>query len=115
VDLLNFRINPKLTLEEQAVSITALVLIKSLPGDEEEHHIQVTLVRPEEEITELFDVSRTAPSVISGLPGGLNLVVQVAVVPTQMGIHYLTLAIDGTEITRAPFTLREREQESENN
>jgi hypothetical protein len=111
IDMIWAHVRPDVPIEEQGVMVNALVQVKSYIGDMEEHHVRLELVRPDGEITELFDKTVPVTSRLPGTPGGMNLVLQVVVVPRQMGTHYLTLTVDGKEETRAPFTLREPEPE----
>jgi uncharacterized protein DUF6941 len=115
VDLMTLRIIPELPIEKQTVQLSGLVMVKSRIGDDGEHHIQVDLVRPNGEVTKLLERSCVATSILPQTPGGANFILQVALVPRQMGTHYFRLSVDGEEVTTAPFTLREPEQEPNKN
>jgi len=112
VDLFTLgKLQPLIPLEEQGVQISVLVQVKSQVGDNDEHRLRLDLVRPNGESKTLIEhppiiITSRAP----GTPGGANIVLNVGVVASQMGVHYITLIADGHEVVRAPFTLQQGEQ-----
>ena len=77
-------------------------------ADKEEHTALLSLLRPNGETIDLgkqpFILQEPIPK---EAPGGLTLVIkQLNVMARMEGVHYLIGRIDGTEVARAPFTLK---------
>ena len=104
-------------LERQAVQLTFLGSVRGYPGDATEHTVSIRLIRPDGDVTVLNESKATleAKEAYRDLPRGLNVVGEIGVIPKQMGTHYITLTLDGEEVTRVPFTLRARAEADEKN
>ena len=79
------------------------------PEDQAEYTAQLQLVRPNGDIKTILESMTTAlaelPVKYPGAPRGFTLLAQIGVVPSQMGIHYFVLALNGNEVAKVAFTL----------
>jgi hypothetical protein len=99
--------------ERQAIRMSLLVRLRLKPDDTDEHTLRVDLVRPSgERATVAESVPTRGTSKFPGVAGGINLIIQTGVIPKEEGQHYFALFLDGTEIYRTHFILRERESEA---
>jgi hypothetical protein len=109
-----FYITPKadVPIEKQLVQMTVLARVRASSGDDDEHTLQLQLIRPKKETAQIGEALKTKiPAKSPGGPQGMNLVAQFGVIPKQMGTHYIALLSDGVETARAEFTLAERKVE----
>ena len=98
------------TQVERIVQMRLVILSRFPPDDTFTHAFTIHLIRPNNEsqaLGEAFMVKPVSSEQIPGHPKGVNLIVTVGVNPRTMGLHYIRINIDGKEISRIPFTLRE--------
>lgn len=113
VDLFQFIRLPEVPIDNQGVDMRILVLMKFKETSLGPCRVGFVLTRPdgtlgEPQYTEVSLVPPTTPYTHVGL----TLSVQVVVIPKQEGAYYWTILLDGAELTKVPFTLLERKQES---
>ncbi len=53
----------------------------------------------------------TFASAFTDAPGGFSLLAPIPVLVKEEGLHFLIGYMDGVEVARAPFTLREQKSE----
>ena len=99
-------------LPQPAVQMALLFIAKFPPKSSDRmHHVaEIRLLRPNGEITTIGEPYRfvLADPAIPEAPDSLNLIVpQLGVLIKQQGVHYFTVSLDGVEVARTPFTLRE--------
>jgi len=100
-------------LDQVAVWMTVVGILKFDSWDAESHTLQVQLVRPDGESVfagppSVFEIA--TPSAAPNFPPGINFLSTTGVFARQMGLHYFVLFFDGIEVARAPFALRVGEQ-----
>jgi hypothetical protein len=99
--------------EKQGVQITVLVQLKARPEDQSEHSLQLFITRPDGKTKAVSDpIPAPLKSSIPGAPGGFNVQAQIGVAAPQIGIHYLSLFVDGVENAKTAFTLLERKPDT---
>jgi hypothetical protein len=109
VDVFTVLRKPHIALEDQAVVMTALIIVRADANDGSEHVIELNLSRPSGEVAHLFRTDPiAAQSSIPESARGVNFIVSLSVTPREMGMHQLVLLIDSTEVARAHFTLRDK-------
>jgi hypothetical protein len=109
VEVFNVVIFPDLPLERQGPLMTVLINGKVSPADDAEHSVEIFLERPNGEAKQIGDTFKSKmKSDTPGYPGGFGIVVPMVVVPTQMGIHHISIKFDSEEVRRLPFILIER-------
>lgn len=90
-----------------AIQATALILLKAEVGYEGEHNLEVKLVNTVGEWSTLHGPqSETFKSSELTAPSGVAFGVQFALGVKRFGTCYLCVFLDGTEIARAPITLK---------
>jgi hypothetical protein len=112
VEVFNIPINPEFPPDRHGPVFSVLVSGKVPSDDETEHMLEVFLIRPDGEST---DIGQPIKSVFPGqvesnFPRGFNIGFQLAVRATQMGIHYVSVKFDGEEVRRVPFILQPAQQ-----
>jgi hypothetical protein len=114
VDLFYFTRPTDQPLDRQAVLITALLTIKTIPENQNEHEVELHLIRPSgsdrligETLREVFT------SKFPETPGGFNLLAPIPVLTKEEGTHLLVAYLDGVEVARTPFTLLEKKPEGD--
>ncbi|HLJ16444.1 MAG TPA: hypothetical protein VKV15_18235 [Bryobacteraceae bacterium] len=97
---------PNVPPERQVIGIAIVILGKFLPGTDSSHRVQLQLLRPDGDITTIGEETVVkVTSSVAAAAGGFTMCGPVGVIPTQMGLHYLQVLLDGEEATRTPFTL----------
>lgn len=123
VDVFYFRRDPAIPLEEQeAIPMNILVMGKMEPADESEHWAQIVIRRPSGEATPIGPPLRNVfratlgeagkrlladGSKESDIAGGFAIRADITIVPRQTGRHQIEVAIDGSLVAKAPFTILE--------
>lgn len=106
VELFNFTPASDVPLEKQGPTMVLYVNGKLPPGDNDEHIVELFLLRPNGETTALEGPPRTKmASTFAGFPGGFAIGLQLTVPATQMGLHHFIVKFDGEEVRRLPFML----------
>jgi hypothetical protein len=107
IDVFHVTIRPEIPIEQQAVAMTIFVRAIVLePSDESQHTVSVTLARPSGEVINLGPIFEGAfNSTVAGAPGGFNINLRFSIAPKELGVHYVSVLLDGTEITETAFTL----------
>lgn len=103
---------PETTVEHAIVQFFAVVTLRTLPVPDEEVHVSVFLVRasgdrvrlPDPPIDKAFELRKHNPD--PSLPGGLTLILQLHLKPTNAGICFLEIEVDREVVTKIPFTIR---------
>jgi hypothetical protein len=109
VDIFKFVPVPNVPVEQRPVVITILVITRFMAAEGSEQTFDLELVRPNGEtrpIGERF-VAKIIPNEVPGAPAGVNIVVQIGVIPKQMGLHFVRVLFNGNELAKASFTLAE--------
>jgi hypothetical protein len=86
------------------------VLFKSMPG-RYEHVVQMRILQVDGTTRILGDetVVMASSSGKDDIPGGVNIQAEFNIVVQQPGTCYLSVFLDGEEVTRLPFTVRLQE------
>jgi hypothetical protein len=106
VDVFQFKRQPDIPIEQQALMVSAVISIRVLENDQQEHATNIKLIRPDGEESVVGEPTRAKVNQkIEGVPGGMNIVLQLGIVPKQMGLHSLVVEFDGEEVARTIFTL----------
>ena len=90
-----------------------LAVIRMKPGDDSEHSIQLYLIRPDGTKDKVADNQGVRSESIFpeyGFPGGVNLLANVGVIPSQPGTHYWQVMLDGEQVAITPFSLIEKKE-----
>ena len=92
--------------------MNVLAMCKFAHDDESEHLIVLRLTRPDGTETDVdfgkpivFSLATLPPLKAPGVPRGANLIGPWGVKATNMGLHRLTLLVDGEESAYTFFTL----------
>jgi hypothetical protein len=96
------------------VMLNLYVAFKFLQRSEKNHTLHVKLVRPSGEAAYGADQPYTFEidfSKYPEAPAGFNAQVQIPVIIKELGTHFLVTEVDGEEVSRAVFTLIQRESE----
>ena len=102
---------PSVLAENQVVLMTVLIGCRFPPDDMSKHSLSLRLTRPdgtEKDVdfgTPLEVSLAEIPIKVPGAPRAFNVVSPWGVKATHMGLHRLTLFVDGNEATKALFTL----------
>ncbi len=107
VDLFFVAEVPEVPPEKRPLIMTVVAILKFISGDVSDYAAQINLIRPNGENTALVHAPKVSLKTrkYPELPGGFNVIQQVAIAPTQLGTHYLALLLNGEEVARTPFTL----------
>ncbi len=99
-------VDADISAAKQAIKVNVFGQIKMADTDQTEHTLELRLVRPNGE-SEVVGPPTSGPAktVLPKFPGGYIIVGQIAVTPTQHGLHHFRLTMDGDEIARCPFIL----------
>lgn len=109
VEIFRVQILPDVPVDRQGTMMTLVVSGRVQIGDEVEHTIDFSLIRPNGDSKPIGDlVKAKIPSAVPGFPGGFNIVVPIVVSPIQIGLHHFCVRFDGEEVRRTPFMLLER-------
>jgi hypothetical protein len=108
------------------IPMKILVIGKTPPEDESKHSVQLGLIAPDgrrsfmgdplEAVLQarLNDESLLAEgSKASDIAGGFTIVARINIVPTQVGLHYVVVFLDGQPVARCPFTILELKPQSD--
>jgi hypothetical protein len=109
IDVFSFQRNPGIPVESQPIFMYVIASVRFEETEPSEHVLQLQLVRPSGETKPIGDPHqlKSEPKVtgVVGIPSGFNFISIIGVIPTETGVHYIVLFMDGREITRAPITL----------
>jgi hypothetical protein len=93
-----------------AITFFVVASFRNRPFIRRDYHIEVTLIRPSGERTEPTIIPKqSAATAIEGgesMAAGINIVLQMNVVPRNLGNCSIEIAIDGEPEVLIPFTLR---------
>jgi hypothetical protein len=107
VEVFNVVIVPDIPREKQGPSMVLFVSGKLPLGDEDEHKLEFSLLRPNGEIKIIDGPPKgKMPSSFPGFPGGFGVALQLTVVSTQLGLHHFVIKFDDVELRRVPFILQ---------
>lgn len=111
VDLFYIAKVPAVPPEQHAAVMTVFVSCKFPSDDVSTHVVSLKLTRPDGTVKDVdfgmpLEVSLAdIPVKVPGAPRAFNIVAPWGVKATHMGLHRLTLFVDGEERTAAVFTL----------
>ena len=103
---------PENAPETTVLQFYAIISLKLFPVPDETVLIGATLVRVNGEREPIAYSHSGKPfrlldhSPDPSVPGGLNLVIQLNIVPKNAGTAYFEIDVDGEVVTRIPFTIR---------
>src|SRR5579872_1646075 len=109
-DLFEFVLAPELPLDRQGVPISVLVVAK-FSADEvgKPHLVQLRLVRPDGETTDMGSPLGGILVVSKAGVMGMNVIAPAFIIPKQIGMHFVHCHLDGAFVAKAPFTLSPRQ------
>ena len=97
---------PNLPEEIQVLEITVAGFFRLQPDDDSVRSVELHLIRPSGEERLIGVVSEmSAPPNEHGSPRGFWLQAQFGLVPSEMGVHYLSAKMENIEVARAHLTL----------
>jgi hypothetical protein len=104
--------NPTVAPELRPVPLSILFSAKFPHEDDTEHKAEIKLQRPNGELYEVGEAGPTQlPITPPGIPKGFAFKTRFGVFPMDMGLHHIIIILDGKEVERLPFILRERPPE----
>jgi hypothetical protein len=106
--------SPEIATDKQAVQMVVVATVRAEPtNDDSEHAVELRLTRPNGDVKKLEGPhSTTINANIPEVPGGFGIILPIGVIITQLGTHYISLLLDGSEIAKTSFTLLERKAEA---
>lgn len=109
IDTLWVNDRPDLPMDARAVGCFIIGCVRFRAFDGRDHVFQFNLIRPSGE-AKLIEPPHLAKLVSksnrpAGSQEGINVINAVAILPKEMGAHYVTLLMDGVEIARTGLTL----------
>lgn len=113
-DVFTLQALPAIPVEQQAVPVGAVISVRLLEHDDLDHWAQVKLIRPSGEESVIGETPKAKiEQKLAGAPGGFNFVVQLGVIPKELGLHSIAVLFDGEELARGFFTLLRQEAAKE--
>jgi hypothetical protein len=111
-DVFMFRAHPQVPIEQQALPMYAVIAIRVIKDDQAEHSAQLKLIRPdgEESSANKDPIPIKTTKKFPDVPGGANLIIQLGIVPKQLGLHTFVLLFDGEEVAQTIFTVVQQEE-----
>ncbi len=114
IDYFRVSVKPDFPIEQQVVKLRAFINLKTTPEDNSQHTILLRVIRPDGATgVAVPETPVELKTKVPATPLGINLGVQLDVVPRIMGTHYLVLVVDGKDAAWAQFTLQSRQDPSE--
>jgi hypothetical protein len=107
-----FTVVPKANVspKDRPIVLSILFTAKYDPSDEDTHTAVVQLERPDGKI---LDIGESGPTKIllyaPDVPKAIHIAGRFGIVPELMGLHYIVIVLDGRQVERVPFMLREAE------
>jgi hypothetical protein len=110
-DIFQFIRDPAKPNETPVVAIWSFLAIRYAPGTGlGDHTLELRLVRPDGEVKTVAPPAQTLTLVPGAIPdamGGFNIPASFGVIAKQTGFHHLIALLDGEEIAKSTFLLRE--------
>lgn len=106
-DVLVADILPDYPIEKQKVPIEVLMIVREISDTPSDRFLlQFFLTRPNSEIENLGDpIEGILRSWYAGSQRGFNVNLHLAITPRQPGTYFISVAVDGLEVARSPFTI----------
>jgi hypothetical protein len=110
VDIFYTAVVPDVPIDQQVVAMTVLGFLRFTADDDDNHTVELTIVRPNGDATAVPIVSNYSipKGSVENSPKALYVHGQIGVSPKQFGLHHVVVMLDGREVTRNQFTLEER-------
>ena len=109
VDLFFAQVKPGLPIEQQAIPVNILGILRVTADDAAEHSVSLTLSGPgrtEPTQLPLSSGEPIGPGRFPGLPRMVGISAQLAVIP-HLGTYEISVSFDGQEVARNQFTVIE--------
>ena len=81
---------------------------RAQPGHFEEHDVEFRIIDPAGNVSVVSVVKGSFNSPVEDTPTGLTALIQLNIIITSYGTCILCALLDGVEIARTPFTLRQQ-------
>jgi hypothetical protein len=112
-DMFNVTPRPTVPPEQRPIVLSILFTAKFPHEDDTEHRAEIKLERPDGEVFEVGEAGGRLPETPPPIPKGFSFPARFGVFPTMMGVHYIIIVLDGKEVEKLPFILREHVSEGE--
>lgn len=110
-EIFNLAFPPQTPIEQVVLPIAAAITVRLLEHDELEHSVETKLFRPDgDEATVGEPIKSKIAQKVPGVPGGINIILNLGVKATQFGLHSIAVFFDQEEVARAYFTLARVDQ-----
>ncbi len=100
--------------EGRPIGVQLLLNVKFPSEDEGDHVVEIRLERPGEPPVK---IAETEPGKATGrvpsAPKGINVVARFGVIPKTVGVHFMSVLLDGETVSRIPFMLQPRPDEAQ--